>query len=95
MMIAYCFRDGHVHLTADAVPEGAVELFRGPQRDVMRLIDETTENRQILGLRDTTTVGDDQQQLLIYLQSVEDNASRLVKVNDLTQDILEADAEVA
>ena len=95
MMIAYCYRDGHVHMAHDQAPEGSVELFRGPQRDVMRLIEATTNKRLIEGLSSSTTVADDQQHLLLYLEEARNEANRLVTVNDLSRDILEADSEVA
>lgn len=94
MLKAYCFRDGHVVTTIGEVPEGSVELFRGPDADVIRLAKATTDDEGFIpGLRESTTVADDQQHLLLYLEEVRAEASRLVTVSDLTQDILEAEGE--
>lgn len=92
-MIAYCFRDGHVHLTPDGAPEGAVELFRGPQRDVHRLIEQTTDSRQITQLVDNTTMEEDQNALIDYLREADYRSSRFVTVADLSPEILAADQE--
>jgi len=97
-MIAYCFRNGLIYSTQETVPEGAVELCRGPAASVARVIKDTAEERDgeffVPGLSESTTIGDDQQHLLLYLETAKDAADRLVTVNDLTQDILEADSEV-
>lgn len=95
MLIAYCFRDGRILADSAQVPEGAVELFRGPDKEVRRLIEEVSDEGYVPGLEESKTVADDQQHLLIFLDTARDAASRLVTVNDLTQDILQSDREVS
>lgn len=95
MMIAFCFRDGRIYTTPGYVPEGSVELFRGPDKEVLRLIEETSDQGYVPGLETSKTVADDQQHLLIYLEEAKAASSRLVTVNDLTQDILQSDREVS
>lgn len=94
MMIAFCFRDGRIYTTPGYVPEGSVELYRGPGKEVHRLIEETSDQGYVPGLEESKTVADDQQHLLIYLGEAKAAASRLVTVNDLSRTILEADREV-
>lgn len=47
MHIAYCFRDGYVHIASGEAPDEGVELFRGNHVDVFRLIEMMTDNRAI------------------------------------------------
>ncbi len=92
-MIAYCYRDGHIQLTDEAVPEGAIELYRGPAAAVRKLVRKTTDGPgRVPDLADSTSVADDQQALLIYLETAKAAADRSVTVNDLSRDVLEADA---
>jgi len=94
-MIAYCFRNGLIYSTQDSAPEGSIELLRGPTASVARVIKDTAEERDgeffVPGLMEGNSIGDDQQHLLIYLESVRDAADRLVTVNDLTRESLERD----
>lgn len=94
MTVAYCFRDGKIHVTELGAPEGAVELFRGPSASVSRLIEGVADEGYVPGLETSKTVADDQQHLLIFLAEAKAAACRLVTVNDLSQDILEADNKV-
>lgn len=92
--IAYCYHDGLVVTTQGEAPEGAIELFHGPDVEVDRLVEATTDEEGFIhGLRESTAAADDQQHLLIYLEDVKAEASQLVTVNDLTQDILDAEGE--
>jgi len=94
-MIAYCFRNGLIYSSQEAAPEGAVELLRGPTASVARVIKDTAEERNgeffVPGLLESNTIGDDQQHLLIYLETARDAADRLVTVSDLTREVLETD----
>lgn len=96
-MIAYCFRNGLIYSTQDSAPEGSIELMRGPTASVVRVIKDTAEERDgeffVPVLMEGNSIGDDQQHLLVYLESVRDAADRLVTVNDLTQNILDAEGE--
>lgn len=95
MAFAYCFLDGAVRVTDREVPQGAVEVCRGPLAEVWQLLDETTPDGRIPGLRDSRTVADDQQHLLLHLETLKDAAGPRVTVNDLRGDVLVADPEDA
>lgn len=93
MQIAHCFRDGKVHL--GPVPEGAVELFRGPDADVRRLVEATTDSdNRIPELAETTSIAKDRAALLSYLKQAEQQATRLVTVSTMDIPTLEAENEV-
>lgn len=84
-MIAYCYRTGLVEVTdGTQIPEGALELFRGPHRKVLRLIADTTENKQIPGMDKSTGLTEDFRILMDYLERLREIDSPLITVNELT-----------
>ena len=89
-MIAYCFRQGLVKVTdEDKVPEGALELYRGPHRKVLRVIADTTDNKQIPGLDTSSGLTEDFRILTDYLELVREKENTMVTVSELTMERIE------
>ena len=93
-MIAYCFRDGKIKATDEAtIPEGALELYRGPHRKVLRVIADTTDDQQIAGLDKSTGLTEDFRILTDYLEMVREKENTMVTVSELT--LAQVENEVA
>lgn len=89
-MIAYCFRDGLIQVTDEtSAPEGALELFRGPHRSVLRVTADTTDNKQIKGLDTSTGLSEDFRILADYLEELRIKDHPLITVSDLTMEQVE------
>lgn len=84
-MIAYCYRNGQVKVTdEETIPEGSLELFRGPHRKVLRVIADTTDNKQIPGLEKSTGLTEDFRILTDYLERIREKENSMVTVSELT-----------
>lgn len=91
-MIAYCYRTGVVEVTDEVkAPEGSLELFRGPHRKVLRLIADTTENKQIPGMDKSTGLTEDYRILTDYLERLKEADSPLITVSELTLEAIAAE----
>lgn len=92
-MLAYCYRDGVVQLNEDnATPEGAIELYRGPHRKVLRMVADTTEDRKIPGMEASTGLTEDFRILTDYLELVREKEGSMLTVNTLTMEDVEKEA---